>query len=144
MFRIMKLKKSKDAITFETVTTLAAQNRTGAHYATTDKKISKGSVYYRLKGVDIDGKATYSRIIKLDFGRNYTVFISPNPVKDKLYIQGAENFKTILILDRNGRLVKQIRPTTDNNYDVGFLAPGMYWMQFINEKETQTHKLLKE
>jgi hypothetical protein len=123
---------------------LAAQNKITAQYSTTDRQIANGVVYYRLSGVDLDGKSTYSKIVKLDFGRNYTVFVSPNPVKDKLYIQGAENFRTVLILDVNGRLIKQLRVTTDNNYDVGFLQPGMYWIQLTGDKETQTHKLLKE
>jgi hypothetical protein len=140
-----EIERSRDAVTFEKITSLAAQNRSSSQYNATDDKLnSKEVVYYRLKGVDIDGKITYSKIVKLNLGKTFTVFISPNPVKDKLHIQGAENFINILILDANGRLLRKMRPTSDNNYDTDFLQPGIYWIQLIGDKESQTHKLLKE
>jgi len=139
-----EIERSPDARSFEKIITVTAQNRDNANYSTIDANLLNGVLYYRLKMIDTDGSFTYSRIAKLDFSKKFTVFISPNPVKGVVHIQGSENFGQIEILDVMGKRVKTLKPTADNNYNLQFLSKGLYWIRLLGNGNEQSLKFVKE
>ncbi|MEJ7627195.1 MAG: T9SS type A sorting domain-containing protein [Ferruginibacter sp.] len=139
-----EIERSEDGITFEKIKVQSAQNTTIATYNTIDKDVLTGIVYYRLRSVDLDGKFSFSKIVKLDFSKQFTVQISPNPATNRIYIQGAENFKQIEIVDVNGRVIKKLGSSADNYYNVQFLPSGLYWIKLYGAGDVQTHKLIKD
>ncbi len=72
-FSHFELERSFDGNDFKYLTTIAALHGTGnIDYTYTDKAILKANestIYYRLKMVDVDGKITYSDIVKLSNGK---------------------------------------------------------------------------
>jgi hypothetical protein len=92
----------------------------------------RGANYYRLRQVDTDGSFEYSRIIRVDMGKKYVVSISPNPAIEKITVVGSDQFKTIDIVDINGRTVRRFAPSKDNQYVVKDLAAGVYTLRLVN------------
>ncbi len=100
---------------------------------------------YRLKIVDNDDSFEYSNIEAVTFtsasSGSGEVTVFPNPVKDVLHIQIADNIEArpsdIVIYDVLGKLVytKQIADDADytyiNMYEAGMEA-GTYLVQFVN------------
>lgn len=67
----------------------------------------------------------------------------PNPAKHNFYITGAQNGAIISIYDVNGRMVKEIMHSNDQEKDVSQLSKGLYFVQIQNpNKSTATKKLL--
>ncbi|MFS8083447.1 MAG: hypothetical protein ACMG51_08350, partial [Ginsengibacter sp.] len=83
-----ELQKSMDGQTFTDIGFMAGHgNSSQVHnYSYTDEKVLSGSNYYRLKQIDMDGRFTYSSIIKLD----YTKFgwaVLGNPSSNNSWVQ---------------------------------------------------------
>lgn len=121
----IEIERSSDGRTFEKIFSLPAQNINIASYEAIDRQAQYGVVYYRLKSIDRDGSFSYSQIAKLDFEKNFSVLLSPNPVRNILHIQGAANFREIRIVDMNGKIIKKLDPKI-SGYDLNSLSRGIY------------------
>jgi hypothetical protein len=106
-----------------------------------------GTLYYRLKQVDIDGKSSYSQIISIQTKNNVLddlITLYPVPAKDELTIkfsyplQGNINIEVYNIV---GKLCisKNIFATNGDgiSFGVDSLKDGMYTLKII---DTITHK----
>lgn len=96
-----------------------------------------GNVQYRLRQVDIDGKATYTSIRRTSCeGKSFSSTLYPVPARDKmtLVVRSERAVTTNLqILDMNGRIVKQMRTNINNGntniiIDVNSLPQGEYML----------------
>ncbi|MDP4246444.1 MAG: T9SS type A sorting domain-containing protein [Bacteroidota bacterium] len=69
----------------------AAGNSNGVinYHATDPIPGVAGDLYYRLKQVDLDGRATYSEIQKVNAGNRRVLQVFPSPAKNILYVQTA-------------------------------------------------------
>ena len=103
-----------------------------------------GVNFYRLKMVDLNGKAEYSSIRRVIFGKdNYTLSIFPNPAKNKATLvadtkNGGQLF--IKIFDGAGRMVKQkivIVRNQQSELDIEGLQTGVYAVVAITENGEQ-------
>jgi hypothetical protein len=74
---------------------------------------------------------------------NTTMSISPNPVKDYLFINGADQLLKASIYTINGSLVQKIN-VTDNKIDVTNLSQGMYILVVQTDKGITQNKFVKE
>jgi hypothetical protein len=99
-------------------------------------KPAKGLHYYRLKQVDLDGKATFSPIVSVDFQSNTQIVLSPNPLRgDQLSIQlpDAETAHQLRLFNLQGQLLKswsiEAGAATWQNLDVGGVASGLLFLQ---------------
>jgi hypothetical protein len=140
------VERSRNGQIYETVGFVAAMNSNGAHaYNYTDAAVSKATWYYRIKQADIDGRYSFSQVIKIDLNKIIVVSAFPNPAKDFVVIDGAAQFKTIQFIDMSGRMIKQspVKPN-DKRYDIGTLPAGMYYLRFISDNETRFIQLFKE
>ena len=81
--------KSADGHDFSLVTSIkaAGSSNVSKNYSYQDNSPNTGSnVYYRLKQVDIDGKYTFSSVVKLAIGMSTTAVVYPNPFNNDFTI----------------------------------------------------------
>ncbi len=96
---------------------------------------------YRLNQVDMDGKSTFSNIVKADFnqalGDNIQVY--PNPTTGIVNIITTEP-ATFSIIDINGRILNN--GNIDGELQLQGLAPGLYLVQITIGIESKNIKLM--
>ena len=103
------IEKSNDGISFNTIGTIKAQNKQMNKYEFVDKSGREGLSYYRVVGVDNDGRKSYSEIRQLSIV-NYplSIEIYPNPSKGEVNIQLPISAKwKVIATDLAGRVVWQ-------------------------------------
>jgi hypothetical protein len=111
------------------------------------------TVYYRLKQIDIDGKASVSPIVKLSLGSVKSSFeVYPNPFSNNFTVAfGAAKTATATLRIQNsaGNLVysKTINVTKGNNSlmmnNLPALGSGVYYVTIYNEELNFNGKLQK-
>ena len=103
-------------------------------------------VSYRLKMVDLDGAATYSKIVTLgDPGNTYAYSIKASPAT---YIVTAPvaGSAILLITDISGRQLYQQRVTLTkgiNTIPAGTLPAGSYLLTLLADKQRCTTKFVR-
>lgn len=140
------VQKSLDGSSFRNMMTVSAFNNNAANeYTCLDAQPNTGDNYYRLKMVDLDGKSTYSIVIKIEFGNERKLVVAPNPATDNVIISGNDQIKSIRLFDMAGKLSKQIAPNSANRYSIKGMSKGTYIVQLITTNGTvQTSKLIIE
>lgn len=111
------------------------ESTSSANYYFTDNSPSEGENLYRLKMKDHDGTFAYSRIESLNFGKNETVKIYPNPVlnteKLEIGVNDWNQIKSVRIVHASGKVVFE----SDNSQTTGIrtnnLTPGLYIVQIL-------------
>lgn len=107
------LQRSYDAVGFNDVTTITATGNAFNTYSYTDAAYKTGDVllYYRLKMVDKDGTAAYSKTISLNIHLSADKFLLyPNPAHDQigLNVNSTVNQKaTLVITDMSGKVIQR-------------------------------------
>jgi hypothetical protein len=99
-------------------------------YAFTDSNSYAGVSYYRLKQTDLDGVGVYSLIKAVNGfnGSSVTVMLWPNPTKGQfsMKIDGNSGNKEAIITDMQGKSIRRINITGNQQIDVYGLAAGAY------------------
>jgi Concanavalin A-like lectin/glucanases superfamily/Secretion system C-terminal sorting domain len=134
----------------------SGNSSTSRDYSYNDKlpatMLSRPTIYYRLKSIDVDGKFDYSKIVVVLLKKIHDqLIIFPTLTKQVLNIQTANilNGKgTILITDVAGRLVlkKEIVLFMGNNsfaLAVSILKSGMYHVQLNTNGNSYTKQFMK-
>jgi len=150
-----ELFKSYDAVDFVSIGKIASAgfSNTNKNYSFEDHNGGSNYVYYPLKQVDINGKETFTSIIKVALGENSGVNIFPNPFSDNFTVSIA-TFKTALatlkINNIAGQLVysKSISINKGNNSIVVSNLPmslklGIYYINIVNNQINYNTKLQK-
>lgn len=153
------IERSIDANNFKPIGTVPAKGGydNQNNYSFTDydaSKQSSGSVYYRLRMVDVDGSIRYSKIISVTFNSTYTVFVYPNPVNDILNISIISQNNSLLkmqITNVMGQVVYQKNNFAANSSSVLHVntetwQKGMYIVKITNidNEILSTQKVLKQ
>lgn len=133
------VERSFDGSTFAKVGQLAARGTTTAAstYAFTDANVAAratGAVYYRLRQVDLDGKATYSPVRTVSFTKvaSLTLSLYPNPAQSATTLDLSQLPTTgtyqVQLLDATGRLVRSasLGGGVMQSLDLHELATGTY------------------
>lgn len=128
-----EIESSKDGQQFEYVGNVTAYNTTGS-YSFTDNVAAVGTLFYRIKEIDIDGRYQFSSIIVLRFTAisNADITVFPNPANHSLFITTNDNsvIQKIIVFDGNGKIVIQ-HTGAENHVDVSKLSAGIYWVRVI-------------
>lgn len=147
-----ELQRSSDNQTFERLSFIEGKGTTDIvqNYSFDDDRLFINQVYYyRLKQIDYDGQFVYSDIVSVDFRKDTDISIAPNPVKDKLNITNAENWKgtvNLLIFTVNGQLVQRVQydnPDYSISLNIQDLRAGMYHVQIVSNNQTVTQRFVK-
>lgn len=102
-------------------------------------------VYYRLKSVDIDGRFTYSAILKLSRSENGLLTVFPNPVNNQLVVGGLKRGGIIRLFGIDGKLMNEMTVTAQTMMiEMGGYPSGIYWLQYASDNNLQTLKILKQ
>lgn len=130
------------------VTNYTFTDETAADFA----KSANGIVYYRLTQVDLDGKATYSKVASVLFSNELSgVVVYPNPVVNNLTIAntGIESgVVQIIITDIQGRELvnRSIEMSTTVNkqlVDMSDFEGGIYFVKTILNGKVSNYKVLR-
>ena len=130
-----------DGTGFRTVGSLLAKNNgLTNNYSFEYNSISKQSIQFRLKMIDIDGKFTYSNtaLVKAD-GQGFDFNIYPNPstsANTNILVSGLSNDGRIQIIDMAGKVLKTL-VVNSNNVKVGYLPTGVYMVKVSNSATTE-------
>jgi hypothetical protein len=78
-----EVEKSSDGNQFNLIQVVKAVNSVNGNYEVTDNNVNSGTNYYRIKSVSVDGKETYTQVVKVINGKQRgTISIYPNPIND--------------------------------------------------------------
>jgi hypothetical protein len=153
---IFEIQRSTDGRNFTAINTITAtQERCAQPFTFVDNTNFPGSVYYRIKSIDIDGGAKYSATIKLnDLPKNRQLAaVFPNPVNDlaQLNINAAKKDRIeLFLISSEGKLVQ--RRVVDLqagvsiiSLDVAKFQKGVYTVKGIfSDGQNNSIKFLKQ
>lgn len=104
-------------------------------YTFTDLNSSKGISQYRIRQVDIDGKAKYSLIRAVrGWEQRAGLIIYPNPSRDgkvNVVFEDAESTRDVTLTDISGRMIKQWKAVTGNTLEIENLGQGIYSLRVV-------------
>jgi len=122
-------------------------------YSFSDKLRFKGSVYYRLKQIDFDGKFSYSETINVTYEKPLDFSLSqnyPNPFNPHtsiMYSLGNRELVTLKLYDITGQEIKTlVNEIMDaGNYsislDASSLASGIYLVRMVSGSFSSVKKI---
>ncbi len=153
-----KVERSFDGNVFSEVANVAGNGTTSilhSYSVSDDVSSATGTiVYYRLKQLDIDGKASYSKILPVTLKKtSKQLTISPNPFNSYLNINMEWNKSEVItakVINIQGNEVvsKNIQMSKGLNYisidELSKLPAGNYFIQFISGAERFTEKVTKQ
>jgi hypothetical protein len=149
-----EVEKSTDGQNFRSIGRVAAKGNSSRRvdYSFTDNNVETGVSYYRLRQVDLDAKAIFTRVVPIrNEGRGKAFFMWPNPVIDVLNItinQTKPETLSVRVVDMNGRTlrtnqVSTVRGLNQVTLNLNGLQRGMYIVQVLGEETKLTQKILK-
>jgi len=147
------VERSVDGIHFTSIGKVPAalNSQVFQQYRFNDDQPLQGVSYYRIRQVDVDSKATFSSIQKLDIDENKAVqyAVYPNPTNAFTYVRSntlAPEKVTIKLLDNLGKLVSSITgilgPSMPVKVDLSACQPGTYLIQIIGKETTSSSKVI--
>jgi hypothetical protein len=144
-FSRFEIEKSTDGSDYNRIKTVPAINNPGtSNYSAIDES-AQGNIYYRLKMIDVDGSFTYSKVVRINPGKKYTVIIYPNPASDKIFVQNMNKYNTGQIADVAGKIVQQFAILQgDEQVTINQLKNGIYYLRLISKEDVQTVRFIKE
>lgn len=127
-----------------------AVNNSGINkYTFTDDQPLNGLNYYRLRQVDLDGKFTYSPVVRIFTDKGLQqVSVYPNPANEFIYITYAGNKDkiTLSIYNVQERLISKqtVKAGSINKIRVHQLAKALYFIELTDGELIQTKKFIKQ
>lgn len=146
-FEIQKSDDGRQFVTKGTVNANGAESQKTS-YSFTDNNTIEGTLFYRLKMIDNDGRFSYSKVIKLtSFANTSGLVLYPNPTNGFIKISHpfVKNGITLKLVDVNGKVVKQLvvaKGTKETTMDVRNVSSGTYALIWSNGEQTFTKSVL--
>ena len=127
------IQHSTDGSSFTDISTVKAIGSGANGYQYTDNNPTNGINYYRLKSVDKDGAATYSKVVSVQFTVNSNqLSVFPNPAKSSVTISG-KHIVSVQVVDNMGKIIKivSLKDATNPTLSVGGLPVGVYHLRIL-------------
>ena len=117
-----------------------------ATYTYTMGKVFSGTVYFRVKQLELNGSANYSSVRKVNLNNSIDLKVWPNPATSMLQINIGNQNGRASIMDASGRVVKTINLSSGiNRIQVNELNRGIYMLSFTTASgEISTTRFLKQ
>ena len=139
--RFIFIERSEDGKSFVTMGTKegAGNSRNVIDYNFLDKNPVDGTLYYRLRSVDINGAETYGIIKSVNYSlkANGDFSLYPNPAKNEINISWkSDDEVSIKIFDIAGKQVESFDNVKSNSYkaNLGGLVTGTYIIKLQGKK----------
>jgi hypothetical protein len=104
-----------------------------------NQSLTKGVTYYRLRQVDLDGRATYSEVkaVRTGNGGLLTISIYPNPSRGvaNVTIPESAGKMDVSLDDYTGKSIQRWNGISVRNLQLNNMRPGIYMLR-INFRET--------
>ena len=128
-----EVERSKDGINYEKVGIV--KEAAGGAYTFMDLSPSTGTNYYRIKEVDEDGVAAYSKVLNVYNRTNQALGIYPNPAINKMSVRLPLGANRITICNAVGTRIAQFdaRMQSSINIDVSNFPNGKYYLEVISD-----------
>ena len=142
-----EVQRSLNGETFAKVAHTPARGNTNqlTAYTALDSAVPAGTLYYRLRQVDLDGKVAYSPVVVVGaLGQLATLQVYPNPASDVLHIEipDATPYRVFNFL---GQTVLSGTTTPEGMVlDVRVLPAGSYLLELRTAQGPQVRKFTKE
>ncbi|MBC7534742.1 MAG: T9SS type A sorting domain-containing protein, partial [Ferruginibacter sp.] len=139
-----EIERSADGRVFNKIGNIRSNNLPGNNnYHFTDQLPLQPTNYYRIKQVDIDGDYSYSETKEINFERSPVISVSPNPSKNILSINGAENYEEIQIINISGLLLRKMKSVGNIQVDISNLPAGKYFLKLSGKTGSKTVQFVK-
>lgn len=142
------LERSKDGVRFETLKLVPVKVILfTATYAELDSNPLNGWNYYRLRAIDKLSKEKVSKTIKVWFGREQEIRISPNPASEKIIVSFAEpsSISQLELVNISGQVLKRTQIIQFiNEVDISHLQAGMYYLRISGKNGLSTKSFIKQ
>ncbi len=135
------VERSNNARDFTVVGKINAANKTTNTYSFTDliknTELENKDWYYRIVGVDVDGKQTYSETKKVTINdKSQTIQIFPNPSKNTIHIISTQEIKDVKLFNYLGKQITVTNNLSNGNtscfINISSCGKGFYILQVIN------------
>lgn len=150
------IERSADGKNFTAIGSITAtQQRTLTPFDFVDNSILSGTAYYRIKIIDINGKVTYTSVIRLTTAQNdmKLVGVLPNPVSNTAVLNIVSSKKETVqlwVVSMEGKLVQRSTVQLQSgssiiNLEVANLQAGMYTIKgTFGDGTTSSVKFVKQ
>jgi hypothetical protein len=117
-----------------------------ATYSYTMGKVFSGTVYFRVKQLELNGSANYSSVRKINLNNSLDLKVWPNPATSMLQINIGNQNGRASIIDASGRVVKSVSLSSGiNRIQVNELNRGIYMLSFTTASgEISNTRFLKQ
>jgi hypothetical protein len=136
------MQRSTNGSDFASIGNVSSRNQNArSTYSSTDNNPVNGVAYYRLKSVELNGKAGYSKIVSINFSKAGGVSIYPTKWKagSTLHITNPSSDNlTVYFYSASGRLLGKAKAES-NQLQPTFLSTttGMIFYKVIKEDGSQ-------
>jgi hypothetical protein len=115
-------------------------------YTYTMGKVFSGTVYFRVKQLELNGSANYSAVKKVNLNTTIDLKVWPNPATDLIQINTGNKTGKVSIMDASGRVIKSTLLSAGiNRISVNDLNRGLYIVTFnSNQGDMLQTKFLKQ
>jgi protein involved in ribonucleotide reduction len=146
------VERSSNGVNFTAIGSVAAAGNSNRslNYSFTDQHPLSGNNFYRLRQVDLDGKAQNSPVVKVVISQGLYVSFGPNPARQfvTINIQNNRGPVAIQLTDLNGRVMQQRSlPATAAQtiqLPVSQLPQGIYLLKVTSTEGIMTEKIMVE
>ena len=148
-----EVQRSKDGHSFETIGTVKGNGTTASQqaYNFTDKRPASGLNYFRLRQVDFDGTADFSKVITVNANvkgeKAFTLY--PNPATNgefNVRITPTNEPVTLQVMDLSGKILhtREVKNTSEVNINGNAIGmkPGLYLISLKAGKNVSVEKLI--
>ncbi|MFY7965095.1 MAG: T9SS type A sorting domain-containing protein [Chitinophagaceae bacterium] len=146
-FILERSENGKDFNPLKTISSLGNASNLNQQYEYLDQNPFEKENFYRLKQVDLNGKITYSKTLKISFTADNSIKIFPNPTSNYLYINTPSlqgNLK-YTISNINGKVLMEQKILSNSSIiDLTGINRGTYFITILsNYKLQQSFKIIK-
>ena len=141
-FTVERSEDGKSFLPYKKVLSKNSNSKTILDYSIIDSSETKGTVYYRLKQTDFDGKCKYSKTVSLQkciFENDFCLTVFPNPAYSKVNINYTGNPKSIVSVNLFNVYGENIYESEYFQTDLKFenLIAGIYILRIVlNDNKT--------
>lgn len=139
------IERSSDGSSFLPIGSTLCYNNSGNNmYRYTDIQPGAGKYYYRVRQHDLDGKTSLTPIRSVAFDQQQLITVSPNPAHDYFTIESSLVIEKIVMMDMQGRKVKEPAPAPGNKYAINDLPAGIYIISITAGNSVNIVRLVKQ
>ncbi len=145
------IERSRDGLHFSAIGRAEGQGTTAdkSYYEFLDEEPLKGISYYRIRQTDLDGKYSFSTMMRLDyvFESEPAIRFYPNPAAEQIFIDTKNNAEfTVELVDVSGNVKKEWKLSSQNfeahAVQVSEFERGYYLLVITTDKQKVIKKVL--